>query len=73
MDPLLKPEAITSHIYLIRGQRVMLDRDLAALFKVTTKRLNEQVRRNQARFPEDFMFHLSRMELTNWRSQFGDA
>jgi len=55
-------EAIASRIYLIRGQKVMLDRDLAELYGVTTKRLNEQVRRNQRRFPEDFLLLLTESE-----------
>ena len=53
---------IEQRILLIRGQRVMLDADLAALYGTTTKRLNEQVKRNQGRFPEDFMFQLSKKE-----------
>ena len=55
-------ERIQSHIVVLRGQRVMLDADLAALFEVPTKRLNEQVKRNGAKFPEDFMFRLTREE-----------
>ncbi len=62
-------EKILSKIYFIRGVKVMLDRDLAGLYGVETKRLKEQVRRNIRRFPEDFMFELSREELNNWRSQ----
>ena len=60
-------------IYLIRGQRVMLDGDLAALYAVSTKRLNEQVRRNSKRFPADFMFRLSTNEATAMRSRFATA
>jgi phage regulator Rha-like protein len=52
-------EVIERWIYLIRGQKVMLDRDLAELYGVPTRRLNEQVKRNRARFPEDFMFELT--------------
>jgi phage regulator Rha-like protein len=55
-------EQIEQGILLIRGQRVMLDADLAGLYGVSTKRLNEQVRRNQDRFPEDFMFQLTTNE-----------
>ena len=55
-------ERIENWILLIRGQKVMLDADLAALYGVTTKRLNEQVKRNRGRFPEDFMFHLTESE-----------
>lgn len=57
-------------IHVIRGKRVMLDSDLARLYGVPTKALNQAVRRNRARFPGDFMFALSREEAGNWRSQF---
>ena len=64
-------EAIASRILILRGQRTILDADLAALYGVTTKRLNEQVKRNRARFPEDFMFRLTSTELQDLnRSQF---
>lgn len=63
-------ERIEQVILLIRGQKVMLDRDLAELYGVTTKRLNEQVSRNKDRFQEDFMFRLTKEEFTNLRSQF---
>src|SRR6266851_9875336 len=63
-------EAIASRIVVLRGQRVMLDADLAALYGVTTKRLNEQVRRNLGRFPSDFMFQLTNQEVAILRSQF---
>jgi ORF6N domain len=66
-------EAITSRILIFRGQKVMLDADLAALYGVTTKRLNEQVRRNLARFPEDFVFKMSNQELAVLRSQFATS
>lgn len=56
---------IESKIYLIRGEKVMLDYDLAELYGVATSRLNEQVKRNSRRFPEDFMFRLSEDELNN--------
>jgi hypothetical protein len=55
-------EQIESRIFVIRGQKVMLDADLAELYGVETKRLNEQVRRNSERFPEDFMFQLTAVE-----------
>jgi ORF6N domain len=55
-------EGITRAILVLRGQRVLLDAELASLYGVTTKRLNEQVKRNAARFPEDFMFRLTRAE-----------
>ena len=62
-------ENIEHLIHVIRGKQVMLDRDLARLYGVETKRLNEQVRRNIERFPEDFMFQLSKEEFENWKSQ----
>jgi phage regulator Rha-like protein len=61
--------AITEKIHLIRGQKVMLDRDLAELYGVEVKRLKEQVRRNSERFPEDFMFELTLEEAEASRSQ----
>jgi len=63
-------ERIASKIYLIRDIRVMLDRDLAELYGVETKVLKQAARRNIRRFPEDFMFELTKEEFTNWRSQF---
>lgn len=60
---------IGSLIYVVRGQRVMLDRDLAALYGVQTSALNQAVSRNLERFPEDFMFQLSPAETRNWISQ----
>jgi hypothetical protein len=62
-------EIIARRIYSIRGQKVMLDSDLAELYQVPTGRLNEAVKRNLDRFPDDFMFQLSKDELDNWRSQ----
>jgi hypothetical protein len=68
---LMPIERITQAILLIRGQKVMLDADLAALYAVSTKRLNEQVKRNSARFPEDFVFRLTPAEVEALnRSQF---
>jgi hypothetical protein len=61
-DAPVRVEHITRTILLLRGQRVILDAELAALYGVTTKRLNEQVKRNAERFPEDFLFRLSRDE-----------
>ena len=61
---------IQQKIFEIRGQKVMLDRDLAALYQVETRVLNQAVKRNIDRFPEDFMFQLTKEELENWRSQF---
>src|ERR1700739_1943108 len=57
-------------IHVVRGHRVMLDADLAALYGVETRVLLQAVRRNLARFPEDFLFQFSATELKNWRSQF---
>ncbi len=69
-DPLIPPERIEQAIYLIRGQKVMLDRDLAVLYGVPTKTLKQAVKRNLKRFPDDFMFVLNDEEFANWRSQF---
>ncbi len=63
-------ELIEEKIYMIRGQKVMLDRDLAMLYEVGTKVLNQQVKRNKIRFPEDFMFRLTREEFKFLKSQF---
>jgi hypothetical protein len=63
-------ENITGKIFLIRSRNVMLDRDLAALYKVETKVLKQAVRRNIDRFPSDFMFELTGTEFKKWRSQF---
>jgi ORF6N domain len=73
MEPtraLIPAERIERAILLIREQKVLLDRDLAKLYGVTTKALNQAVRRNRARFPIDFMFQMSKSELEDWRSQF---
>lgn len=69
----LSEETISNTIYYIRGQKVMLDRDLALLYGIETKRLKEQVKRNISRFPEDFMFELTKQEFSNWRSQFATS
>ena len=66
---LIPQETIESRILLIRGKKVMLDRDLAALYGVETRTLNQAVRRNVARFPGDFMFQLTKEELESWKSQ----
>src|SRR5437868_1472058 len=65
----LEPAKIERRIYSVRGVRVILDADLAALYGVSTKRLNEQFRRNRKRFPADFMFQLSAKEFESLRSQ----
>jgi len=62
-------EVLATKILLVRGRKVMLDRDLAELYGVAVKRLNEQVKRNIRRFPEDFMFRLTREEIISLRSQ----
>jgi len=68
-----KIKSVESAIYFIRGQRVMLDSDLAAIYGVTTKRLNEQLKRNHSRFPEDFAFQPSAEELTHLGSQIATS
>jgi hypothetical protein len=60
-------------IHIIRGQKVMLDRDLAEMYGVEVKRLNEAVKRNNTRFPEDFMFQISKAEWQNLKSQFATS
>ena len=69
-EVILKEENISSIIYNIRGEKVMLDRDLATLYNVETRVFKQTVRRNINRFPTDFMFELSTEEFKNWRSQF---
>lgn len=70
---MINSNAIASGIYLIRGKKVMLDRDLAVLYGVSTRHLKRQIRRNRNRFPDDFMFELSAEETQNWRCQFGTS
>lgn len=78
-DPALTAEAVISielverRIYLIRGQKVMLDADLSELYQVPTKRLNEAVKRNFSRFPEDFMFQLDADVAENLKSQIATS
>lgn len=67
---LMRYKAIEQKIFLIRRHKVMLDRDLAKLYRVSTKRLNEQVKRNTKRFPLDFMFKLTKKETDSLRSHF---
>lgn len=69
MSNLIAPEKIENKILLIRDKRVMLDKDLSELYGVSTSRLNEQVKRNKERFPEDFMFQLTKDETSSLRSQ----
>jgi hypothetical protein len=68
-DSLILTERIQSKIYLIRGKKVMLDRDLAVLYGVDTRTLNQVVRRHIERFPDDFMFQLTVDEMAIWMSQ----
>ena len=71
MTTIVPIESIVSKIILLRGEKVMIDRDLAELYSVETKQLKRAVRRNLHRFPTDFMFELSREEYNSLRSQFG--
>lgn len=71
MKILVAIKTIHQHIFLIRGQKVMLDADLADLYGIEVKQLKRQVRRNQLRFPIDFMFELSKEEFSSLRRQFG--
>jgi hypothetical protein len=74
LTPQLIPvEFIERRIFLIRGHKVMLDTDLAELYGVTTRRLNEQIRRNRDRFPEDFAFVLTPKEFANLKSHFATS
>ncbi len=66
---LINDEVVTSRIYLIRNAKVMIDKDLAILYDVETRALNQAVRRNIKRFPDDFMFQMTKEEMDNWMSQ----
>jgi len=66
---IISEEIIFSKIYLIREKKVMIDRDLAILYGIETRALNQAVKRNPKRFPDDFMFQLSGEEMENWKSQ----
>lgn len=70
---MIPDDIISSKIYLIRDQKVMLDKDLSELYAVENKQLKRQVRRNIERFPEDFMFELNQLEFDNLRSQIGTS
>ena len=70
---MIPDETIMNKIYLVRGQKVMMDRDLAELYGVETRTLKQQVKRNISRFPLDFMFELTKDELEEWRSRFGSS
>jgi hypothetical protein len=73
MENILHDDIIISKIYYIREQKVMLDEDLAELYQIPTKRLNEQVERNSLRFPEDFSFRLTELEFENLKSQLATS
>ena len=73
MSKLLPRKTIPGQILIVRGHKVILDSDLARIYGVTTKRLNEQVRRNRTKFPSDFGFQLSKAELQNLRSQLATS
>ena len=70
MTEIMTVENIQNKVYVIRGQQVMLDYDLAEIYGYEVKNLNQQVKRNIARFPEDFMFQLTRDEIESVKSQF---
>lgn len=70
MNALEQPKNISNMIYTIRGQRVMLDKDLSVLYGVQVRVLNQAVKRNSQRFPEDFMFQLNAEEWAILKSQF---
>ena len=72
-DGVVSEEMVISRIYYIRGQKVMLDQDLASLYEVETKTLKRQVKRNSDRFPGDFMFELTKEEVENLRCQNGTS
>ena len=71
--PIVSTIPLEQRILTIRGQKIVLDADLSALYGVPTKRLNEQVKRNAGRFPEDFMFQLTAQEWNNLRSQIATS
>ncbi len=73
LQVLVAEQKILNRIYVVRGQKVMLDRDLAEMYGVETKQLKRQVKRNTERFPRDFMFTLTRKEFENLRSQIGTS
>ena len=73
MTRLISTDQIIRSVFMLRGQRVLLDADLAALYGLTTRRLNEQVRRNRNRFPLDFLFELRPEAYANLKSQFATS
>ena len=66
-------ERVVGNIYLLRNQKIMIDRDLSVLYGIETKRLKEAVKRNAARFPADFMFEMNAREFKNWRTQIATS
>ena len=73
MKELVSQEVIENKIFMIRGKKVMLDKDLSELYEVETYQLTRQVRRNIERFPEDFMFQLTKDEFRDLKCQFGTS
>jgi hypothetical protein len=73
MTDIMPIARIIGRIYLLRGKKVIMDRDLAGLYEVETGQLKRAVRRNIERFPNDFMFELTKSELVDWRCQFGTS
>jgi hypothetical protein len=73
LQALVAEQKILNKIYAIRGEKVMLDQDLAEMYSVETKQLKRQVKRNRDRFPKDFMFELTTKEFENLRSQIGTS
>lgn len=73
LQVLVAEQKILNKIYVIRGEKVMLDQDLAEMYAVETKQLKRQVKRNTERFPKDFMFELTKKEFENLRSQIGTS
>ena len=73
LQALVAEQKILNRIYVVRGQKIMIDEDLAALYNVQTNRLNEQVKRNIKRFPKDFMFALTQKEFENLKSQIATS
>lgn len=69
MDKVVLSSEIGGRIVTLRGEQVMLDRDLALLYEIETRTLNQAVKRNRERFPDDFMFQLTKQEFENWKSQ----
>jgi hypothetical protein len=73
LQVLVAEQKILNRIYVLRGQKVMIDQDLAEMYGVETKQLKRQVKRNMDRFPKDFMFELTKKEFENLRSQIGTS